>query len=244
MPGVTMSDSTLKKRKRVDPTAAAAAAAADAIPHSKTAKPSTKSSKKSKKSTATDDAKDPRAHILLMEAQILESKKHYNNISTLLKSCEDDSDITAAVALCRVFCRLIAAERMVKHQGMPDAELEAADWLKTALKQYITHLCRSFTVDELQSTTLTLLMRLVKEETRQEGKRGEQAWRTGIFASVVRALVDQDVPDAVRDEFVEKYLEEHDDVRYFTFYHVAYVLSAVLSHSPLSQLYYSPVLTN
>jgi len=220
-----MSDSTLKKRKRVDPTAA------DAIPHSKTAKPSTKSRKKLEKSTVKDDTEDIQARILLMEAQILESKKHYNNISTLLKLCEDDSDITAAVALCRVFCRLIAAERMVKHHGMPESELEAADWLKTALKQYIAHLCRSFTVDEFSSTALTLLMRLVKEETRQEGKRGEQAWRTGIFASVVRALVDQDVPDVVRDEFVEKYLEEHDDVRYFTFYHVAYVLSATYLYS-------------
>lgn len=211
-----MSDPGSKKRKAV--------AAPSAT------KASSRSSKKLKavKSAAKDDKEDIQAQILSLESQILESKKHYNNITTLLelsqKKSKDGSNITAAVALCRVFCRLMVAERMIKKQGMSDAELEAADWLKTAFKEYVAVLCRLLAQQDLQSTSLTLIMRLVKEETQQEGKRAEQAWRTGIFQNVVRALIEEDDAEGARDEFVEKYVEEHDDVRYFTFYHIANIL--------------------
>lgn len=214
MPGVVMADSASKKRKAA-PT---------------TGKVSTKPSKKVKavKSASQEEDDDPQAQILSLETQILESKKNYNNITTLLEICQkrqskDGSNITAAVALCRVFCRLMVAERMIKTPGMSEAEAEAVDWLKTRFKDYVAVVCGLLAVEELQSTCLTLVMRLVKEETQQEGKRAEQAWRTGVFATLVRALVDEDKAEGARDEFVEKYVEEHDDVRYFTFYHIAYV---------------------
>lgn len=213
-----MSDPTLKKRKRADPST------------SSSGKTPTKSSKKVKavKSTGKEED-DPQAQILLLESQILESKKHYNNIATLLQICQkkssDGTNITAAVALCRVFCRLMVAERMTKKQGMSDADLEAVDWLKNAFKEYIAVLCTLLAVEELQSTSLTLIMRLVKQESQQEGQRGEQAWRSGVFSALVRALVEVEKADAAREEFIEKFVEEHDDVRYFTFYHIAYVES-------------------
>lgn len=214
MPGVIMSDPTTKKRK------------ATAAPSS-SAKSTSKSSKKIK--SVKEPREDPQARILSLESQILESRKNYKNITTLLKLCEkntqDGTNVTAAVALCRVFCRLMVAEQMVKKPGMSDSEVEAIDWLKNVFKDYAAVLCSLLASEELQSTCLTLLMRLVKEETQQEGKRGEQAWRTGTFQNVVRALIELDEAEAARQEFVEKYLEEHDDVRYFTFYHTANVLA-------------------
>ncbi|KAF1346975.1 CBF/Mak21 family-domain-containing protein [Delphinella strobiligena] len=216
MPGVIMSDSATKKRKA---TAAPLAGKASSKPSKKV---------KAVKSSAASEEEDVQAHILSLETAILESKKNYNNIATLIDICEqktDGSNITAAVALCRVFCRLMVAERMIKKHGMPESEMQAVDWLKGRFKDYVSILCDLLAIESLQNTSLTLLMRLVKEETQQDGKRAEQAWRTGVFANLLQALVDEEEAEAAREEFVEKYVEEHDDVRYFTFYHIANILS-------------------
>lgn len=211
MPGLVVKDATSKKRKRTD----------DGV------KP--KSATKSKK---VQDGEGAQAQILLLEEQILESKKHYKNITQLLELCQgnnkgDERNVTAAVALCRVFCRLLAGERMIKIKGMSEADLGMVDWLKAQYKQYIRVLCDIVQEEDeaLQSTSLTLLMRLVKEETTQEGRRAEQAWRTGTFFQIIRALVSSSETAGAREEFVDKYLEEHDDVRYYTFHAVSNVLS-------------------
>lgn len=241
MPAALAMDAASKKRKR--PHAAAAPAASSKSSRSKPTKKVKAVQQPPPDSDAEmegqddedeeeqdEEQEDVQSQILSLEAQILESKKHYNNIATLLSLCQNPSadhaaNITAAVALCRVFCRLMAAERMVKAKAMSDAELQAVDWLKTRLREYVQTLAALLPDEDLQSTALTLLMRLVKEETQQDGRRAEQAWRTGVFAHVVRGLVevDSDALETCRDEFVEKYIEEHDDVRFFTFYQIAYV---------------------
>ncbi|KAL1305702.1 hypothetical protein AAFC00_007292 [Neodothiora populina] len=236
MPGLTMSDSATKKRKATAALPSTVKSSSKPVKRVKatssksTARP--KAKRNAEENEEEEEEQDPQARVLLLETQILESKKHYNNLTALLDLCQkkstDGSSVIAAVALCRVFCRLIVAERMIKQQGMSDADLEAVDWLKSVLKEYVAVLGRFFAASDdaaLQSTSLTLAMRLVKQETQQEGKRGEQAWRTGVFAGVVRALVQRDEAEGARAEFVEKYIEEHDDVRYFAFYHIANILS-------------------
>jgi len=211
MPGIVASDAAGKKRKRSGNEVVA------------------KSSKTSKKS---QDGEDAQSQILSLETQILESKKNYSNIATLLELCDNGdknsgSDVAAAVALCRVYCRLMAGEKMIKSKGMKESDLEAVDWLKAQYKLYIRMLCDILGGEDeaLQSTALTLLMCLVKEETSQDGRRAEQAWKTGTFFHVVRTLVASSETEAAREEFVEKYLEEHDDVRFYTYLAVAQVLS-------------------
>ncbi|THV94542.1 nucleolar complex protein [Aureobasidium pullulans] len=201
-----------KKRKRTDAAAVA--------------KPT--KSKKVKAASKDDGENDPQAQMLLLEQQILESPSNYPNITSLLKflkSKDATQKVTAAVALCRVFCRLMAAERMVKQKTMDEEEIEQVDWLKTQYKEYGRQLGRLLASEELQSTSLTLLMRLVKEETSQDGRRAEQAWRTGIFADLVLGLVASPDAAGAREEFMENFVEEHDDVRYFTFYAVANILA-------------------
>ncbi|KAG9619098.1 CBF-domain-containing protein, partial [Aureobasidium melanogenum] len=191
-----------KKRKRTDATTVA--------------KP-TKSKKVKAASNDGDD--DPQAQMLLLEQQILESPSNYPNITSLLKflkSKDATQKITAAVALCRTFCRLMAAERMVKQKTMDEEEIGQVDWLKTQYKEYGRQLGRLLASEELQSTALTLFMRLVKEETSQDGRRAEQAWRTGIFADLILGLVASPDATGAREEFIDKFVEEHDDVRYFT----------------------------
>ena len=65
-----------------------------------------KSKPRQKPSSDQDD--DPQDEIARLEMQILESRKHYNNIATLLKlarasGADHEASTLAAVALCRVF---------------------------------------------------------------------------------------------------------------------------------------------
>lgn len=211
MPGILAPDAGTKKRKR------------PVVPGAPSA---------SKHKRRSNDGQDELAQILVLETQILESRKHYRNIEMLLQTLEKPGkahgeDAAAAVALCRVFCRLIASEKMVRTKDMKENDLQDVDWLKAQWKKVVSAFCSILTSadTEMHSTALTLLMRLVKEETCQDGRRAEQAWRTGAFTDLVRALVSGPSAEAVRQEFVETFVEEHDDVRYFTFLAIGNILS-------------------
>ena len=94
-----------------------------------------------------DDDDDSQSRILLLENQILESRKHYNNIASLIKlfngSSQDDEIRTiAAVSLCRVFCRLMAAGSMTAPKSAPATELTVVHWLKARYGEYTAELLR------------------------------------------------------------------------------------------------------
>ena len=210
MPGLLVAGDGTKKRKRT--------------PHEPEKR------RVAKRRDTEQEGQESRDRILALESQILESNK-YTNIEKLLEVCsgsdgQHNEIVMAAVVLCRVFCRLLAGDKMAKSKNLDQKESEQVDWLKKQCKLYVKRMCALLDDEDttLQSTALTLLMRLVKEETSQEGSRAEQAWRTGTFAAVVRALVVSANAGPAREEFVEKFVEEHDDVRFFTFYVVADIL--------------------
>lgn len=64
-------------------------------------------------------------------------------------------------------------------------------------------------------------MRFVKDEALHLKVNEEYAWRSGIFADIVRSLLEAEDGQEVREEFVEKYVEEYDDIRLYTFAVVA-----------------------
>ncbi|CRK41005.1 hypothetical protein BN1708_008410 [Verticillium longisporum] len=84
---------------------------------------------------------DPQAEILLMEQEILESKKHYNNISKLLDiakayKTDPDSAALASVALTRVFVRLLAAGSLIKKKGLTEKDTVVVGWLRERYFEY------------------------------------------------------------------------------------------------------------
>ncbi|KAB2571315.1 Nucleolar complex protein 4-like protein A [Lasiodiplodia theobromae] len=184
-------------------------------------------SKASSKNAATDGDDDEQARILLLESQITESRRHYNNIVELIKLAKDDgaeeSATLAIVALCRVFCRLLVAGSMKKSKGLPDSEVMIIQWLKERYKEYADVLLQLLKSGNpiLQSTALTLAMRLVKEETSAQKGSGEDAWRNGLFYQLVYALLASTSAEHAREEFVEKFIEEHDDVRFYALVAIA-----------------------
>ena len=177
---------------------------------------------------SSESTPDIQSEILLLENGILESRKNYNRITTLLEymkagDASDERDAVAAVALFRVFCRLMAAGSLTKTGDASGAEDIIVQWLKERLEDFEKALLRMFLSKDPahQSTALTLLMRLVKEKAKQSVLAEDTTWRTGLFASIVQFLVSGINDEPAIEEFVEKYVEEYDDVRYHTFARLA-----------------------
>ncbi|KAK4507853.1 hypothetical protein PRZ48_001588 [Zasmidium cellare] len=216
MPGVIASDDAGRKRKR----------------DSAQGKSKETKSRKAPKTTNDDDAQ---SRILLLEEQILQSRENYNNIVELQKIAgqadkKPKTATIAAVALCRVFCRLISGESLVKQAGATEADLQIVQWLKARLADYVGHLTSWIGSPDAtkESTALTLLMRIVKEEALNNNK-ADRAWRheKSAFVAVVRRLLEETDAEGARQEFIDKFVEEHDDVRFYTFAAVKQILQDV-----------------
>ena len=186
----------------------------------------------SKKSRTAPKARepDPQEEVLGLEQKILGSRTNYNSIHTLLDHIRvggsaEEKAMLAAVALCRVFCRLMAAGNLNKPQDKASNEATIVQWLRERLQDYENGLLKVLKDEDAgrQSTALTLLMRLVKEEATHLNKSEEAIWRDGLFEKLLRTLVEDGMAEDTRAEFVEKYVEEYDDVRYYTFARLAYV---------------------
>lgn len=176
--------------------------------------------RKAPKTSASDDAQ---SQILLLEEQILASPKHYDNIVTLQQLVTDSEKkpkaaTVAAVALCRAFCRLIAGEKLAKKAGASQTEIQTVQQLRSALRQYVGEVAGWIGSPDAtkENTALTLLMRIVKEEA---SVGGEHSWRGGssTFVTVVGKLLREDDAESAREEFIDRYVQEHDDVRFFAF---------------------------
>lgn len=209
MPGVIAKDDAARKRKR----------SGDAPTKTTAVK-----SRKAPKTTTTSE--DSQAQILELEAHVLESPDYYGNIAILQKHVskagkQPETATLAAVALCRVFCRLIASEALVRRKEASEKDVQTVQMLRQRMREYVQGVSSWFAASDgaLESTALTLLMRVAKEEVSQEPKRAEQAWRTpqSVFTLILKALLENVEADGARQEFVDKYVEEHDDVRFYTF---------------------------
>ena len=211
MPGLTNGSETPKKRKR---------------------KPAASESSKKKRASSGEhpQERDAQDEIFRLEASILESRTNYNSIQTLfgyLRLHENDhkTTVVAAVSLCRIFCRLLAGGTLNKPKEKAGNETTIAQWLRERLQDYEIELLKMIKSSDLvrQSTALTLLMRLVKEEAAHLNNHGEVIWHEGVFGKLAAIVVEDGVAEETRAEFVEKYVGEYDDVRYYTFARLAYV---------------------
>lgn len=100
---------------------------------------STPSSKR--RAVTEDNFAEKLTTIQELENQIAESRKHYNNIATLIsmlnvqKSAENP-ELAVAVSLCRVFSRLIAAGNFTESSRAAENEKIVAAWLKERCFEY------------------------------------------------------------------------------------------------------------
>ncbi|RAO67326.1 uncharacterized protein BHQ10_003338 [Talaromyces amestolkiae] len=181
-----------------------------------------------RRAVASDESKNEQAKIEELEAQISESRKYYNNIATLISMLNADNlikdpselpNLAVAVALCRVFCRLIAGGNLQLPSKASEQEQIVVGWLKERLQEYQNALLDiiRYANSSSQITALTLSMRLVNVRATHIPEAEVQVWTTGLFQSIFEALVEAGNGDLVRTEFVEKFVKEFDDVRFYTF---------------------------
>jgi U3 small nucleolar RNA-associated protein 19 len=94
-----------------------------------------------RRAVAEDNLAETLATVQELENQIAESRKHYNNIATLIsmlnveKSAENP-DLAVAVSLCRVFSRLIAGGNLTESSRAAENEKIVAAWLKERCIDY------------------------------------------------------------------------------------------------------------
>ncbi|PMD26585.1 nucleolar complex protein-like protein [Hyaloscypha hepaticicola] len=174
-----------------------------------------------KRARSESSEEDAQAQILLLETEIFESKKNYNNITALIKLLRDDDEdadnsIVAAISLCRVFTRLMVSGEMTKREGTTEKEAVVVKWLRERYSEYKTTILTLLGEEGISSTALTLCMRLLKTEGQHLRNSKEYNFPTGLLTDIVRVLLKPRSDGSTRKEFSEKYVEENDDVRFYT----------------------------
>lgn len=184
---------------------------------------------KRRRSSGNDEdiAEDPKAKILLMEQGILESKKNYNNIPVLLQtivSHEDGNEgsALAAVALCRVFVRLLAQGSLIAKRTLSEKDTVVVHWLKEQFYLYKAALLEILDTEELASMALTLCMRSLKAEGEHMYEKEDYSFPTAFLQAIVAVLLQTENED-IRKVYMEEYAEAYDDIRFYTFKSVKYV---------------------
>lgn len=175
-----------------------------------------------KKSRASPDAEmeDSGAEVLLLEQGILESRKNYNDITKLLGMVSDSEDgelsMLAAVALCRIFVRLLAQGSLTLKKKSSEKEATVVKWLRTQLGEYQSSLVAIMQEDEVTSNHLKLCMTLLKAEGDHYNGVGDYQFPHGFLNNIITTLVTKENEEGIK-AYIEEYVEEHDDIRYFTF---------------------------
>ncbi|KAI0187314.1 nucleolar complex protein [Xylaria flabelliformis] len=180
------------------------------------------------KAESSDEEEDRQAEVLLLEDDILKSKKNYNNITVLLGLAKDEDDpetaVFATVSVCRVFLRLLASGSLSRKVGQSERETVVIKWLKDRLSDFKKHLLLLLGDEDSASTALTLSMRLLKAETQIAGDKGESTFPKVFLKEIVGVLISNRFED-VQEEFCEKYLGEYADVRFYAFQALSDILS-------------------
>ncbi|ODM21498.1 hypothetical protein SI65_02342 [Aspergillus cristatus] len=189
----------------------------------KSAKDGSSSSKR--RAVAADSNEDATmSKITELEIQISESRKHYNNIATLLSMLDvgenaQNPNLPVAVSLCRVFSRLIAAGNLTESSRADDNEKLIVAWLKERFQEYQKALVTIMREGDAsaQVTALTLSMRLVGEQVTHIPSADSYVWSSGLFMNVFEAVIEAPEGQALQAEFIEKFVKVYEDVRFHTF---------------------------
>lgn len=180
---------------------------------------------KKRKRIGQDEEADAQSNILLLEEQIIDSQKNYNHIVTLLDQARNGgiplastSSPLALVALCRVFCKLVVLGRLIEPRQASKNKSTIAQWLYDRLSDYKELLMNYLSDPDIgsQVTALTLLMKLFKEEAEHLQLSVDSLWLRGTLSRILHAVVHSRVSGTTRREFVVKYVEPFDDLRYHT----------------------------
>lgn len=206
MPGIVNNTGHSTKRKRV----------------SENKRPSKRARSEDGSSSDASESDQPKEQILLLENEIFESKKNYNNIAKLIAILRDDNEdpensVVAAISLCRVFTRLMVQGDLVKTKHSTEKDVVVIRWLKERYTEYKISILEFLGEDGVDTTALNLCMRLLKTESQHLQNGQDYNFPSTFLTEIVQVLLDSESEGAARKEFGEKYAEDNDDIRFYTF---------------------------
>ncbi|KAJ4290137.1 Maturation and nuclear export of 40S ribosomal subunits interacting protein [Collariella sp. IMI 366227] len=177
--------------------------------------------KKRRKSSGADDDEPQTTKIQQLEAEIQESRKHYNNIATLIevaRKYEKDprNALAASEALCRIFIRLLAAGNLVRKRDASDKDAAVTGWLRDRLADYRRVLLAMFRSKKLALNGLVLAMALLKAEAQHMTDGVDAVFPRYFFSDIVASLIESPI-EQLREQFSEKFVDEYHDIRFYTF---------------------------
>ena len=176
----------------------------------------------SKRSRTESSNEDAQAQILLLEHEVFASKKNYNNIAKLIRALRADvtksgGSLAAAVSLCRIFMSFMVAGELEKGWESTDKDLVVIKWLRERYNQYKSVLTGLLRVGGIANTALELCMRLLKTEGKHLLNGQDYSFPTTFLKEIIQGLLNSETEESVRKDFSEKYVEENDDIRFYTF---------------------------
>lgn len=162
--------------------------------------------------------------ILQLETEIFESesKKNYNNIARLIRILKDDTEepeklVVVAIALCRVFTRLMVQGDLVKTKQSTEKDVVVIRWLKERYSEYKAFILRLLGEEGVNIVALNLCMRLLKQEGQYLQNGQDYNFPVTFLTQIVQVLLDPESDGTARKEFGETYAEDNDDIRFYTF---------------------------
>ncbi|KAJ5765715.1 hypothetical protein N7520_005274 [Penicillium odoratum] len=195
-----------------------------AVDASKKRKSSKNAGAPSKRRAVADDVADTPSTIEKLEKEIAESPSKLNNIVTLFKmlNVEESAknpNLAVAVSLCRIFSRLMAAGDFTTSSRATPEEKKRTEWIRSTCLNYMDRLVDIMREADAtsQTTALALSMRMIKARITHVPADEGVAWSNN-FKSIVEAVIEN---QDLHTEFITKFLKGYEDVRYYTFGHIA-----------------------
>ena len=166
--------------------------------------------------------------LITLENHILQSRKHYNNITKLIELAQaaqgnHSTYRLLAVSLSRIFSRLLVSGTMKRPKEQAREEKLITDWIVAKFREYRELLLNSLRGGKIEErkVSLKLLMHLTKEEAAIQGPELFFQGRDGIFSLTLKALVTAKLGTQIRTSFVEEYVNNYGDIRLYTFRELA-----------------------
>ncbi|KAK5655449.1 hypothetical protein OQA88_5720 [Cercophora sp. LCS_1] len=175
---------------------------------------------KKRRKSGGDESAEALSQIQKLEAEVIESKKHYNNLVTLIALAKgQDGDrntaMVAAESLCRVFIHLLVNGKLVKKQDVSEKDATVRTWLWERLNEYHTFLFSMLGSEASAIKAMMLIMVLLKEEAFHMSGREEAQFPRNFFGEfIVRVFVSK--VEQLREQFCEQFVAEFDDIRFYT----------------------------
>ncbi|KAG2173710.1 hypothetical protein INT43_005130 [Umbelopsis isabellina] len=195
--------------------------------------------KKRKRGEVSGPRKDQDYKATVQKIKVLEAglsdRANLNNLVEIFEIAKGNhAGVTSAGihALHRVYTSLLLKGDLKRQKKVESSKATVNNWLRENYNTYINFLCELLHHDEpgLQRPALNILINLLKTETENLSTlRKKHSFANDFYYRVVEAVLhNTNFSQPLQAEYVGKYLNVYDDLRYYFFKNAADILNAAV----------------